>query len=956
MPRVSSATRPRKTAAPDQSEKTLAGSAAKGDLSRYREMRDFSKTPEPSGEVDSHAGGDLRFVIQKHAATRLHYDLRLELDNVFKSWAVARGPSLDPQEKRLAIHVEDHPIDYGDFEGIIPKGEYGGGTVMIWDRGIWRPEGDPEKGYKKGHLAFKLDGEKLKGRWHLIRTRGRPGEKKEQWLLFKADDDYAKPSSEGDILEEAPDSVASHRTIDQIADEKSAVWSSGGGLVQGTLSPVETPEEQTSQGRGKKVGRVSKGARSKAEAATPAPAVADSQGHEGKHSRNAKKDPDINPSSIPGAKKADFLGFIEPCLALLVEKPPANESWLHEIKFDGYRLMALIDHGEVRLLTRSGLDWTTRFPAIAAAFEDFPAHSAIVDGEAVVEDENGVSSFSALQDALSDRKPATNAVFFAFDLLYAKGYDLREAELGYRKEALSNLLSFNAHHALRYSDHVTGNGEAMRDHACRLGLEGIVSKRRNAPYRSGRHGEWVKSKCTNREEFVIGGYAPSTASRNSVGSLALGYYDDGKLIHVGRTGTGFTQKSAQSLYRQLQGLRAERTPFANTLTPLERRGLVFVKPELVAEVEFRGWTADRHLRHAAFKGLREDKPAWEVQLEMPQEAPAKMAKSKKPEPEKAAAKPEARPSKGGAIELEGVKLTHPDRVLWEGQGITKLGLAEYYIEIADYILPHIVGRPLALVRCPSGSEGECFFQKHSFAGLTDAVEIVKIPEKDGEAEAIVIHDLRGLINLVQANVLEIHPWGARIGDVEHPDLLIFDLDPGEGVDWNAIIEGAKDVRRRLSEVGLESYVKTTGGKGLHVVAPLEPSVGWDELKDFTHDIALAMEAEEPSKYLSTMAKKARGGKIFVDYLRNGRGATAVAAYSTRARPGAPVSTPIRWDELGPGMTPSRFTVTNMGRRLASLKADPWEGFFTSPQPIGEAIRAMKAKVKIKPAKVKAKLR
>jgi bifunctional non-homologous end joining protein LigD len=942
MPRSTSALQTRKAAT-----QRKAAEAAKGDLSRYREMRDFSKTPEPSGRADAQAGEALRFVIQKHAARRLHYDLRLELGNVFKSWAIARGPSLDPHEKRLAIHVEDHPIDYGDFEGIIPQGEYGGGTVMIWDRGFWRPEGDPEKGYQKGHLAFELDGEKLKGRWHLIRTKGKPGDKKEQWLLFKSEDDYAHPASEGDILEQAPDSVASHRTMDEIAHEKSAIWSSGGGLVKGDLSPAEASREEASlppPGKKKPSRKVKE---AKAEAAVLAPSRVDStpKSIKAPPSQNREKGLGIKPSSIKGAKKADFIGFTGPCLALLVEKPPDGDAWLHEIKFDGYRLMVLLNKGEVQLLTRSGLDWTVRFPGIAAAFKDFPAKSAIVDGEAIVEDENGVSSFSALQDALSDHKPAASAIFFAFDLLYFDGYDLRDAELDERKDTLFGLLSSNSNPSLRYSDHVVSNGQAMLDHACRLGLEGIVSKRRNAPYRSGRHGEWVKSKCTNREEFVIGGYAPSTATRNAVGSLALGYYDNGKLMHVGRTGTGFTQKSAQSLYRQMQGLRTDRTPFANTLTSAEKRGLDFVKPELVAQVEFRGWTADRHLRHAAFKGLREDKPATEVQLEMPQEAPAKTAKVKKSAPEKKASTTAVKSSKSGSIELEGVKLTHPDRILWEGQGITKLGLAEYYIEVSDYILPHIVDRPLALVRCPNGSEGECFFQKHSFAGLTDAVEIAKIAEKDGEAEAIVVHDLRGLINLVQTNVLEIHPWGARIDDLEHPDLLIFDLDPGDGVEWSAVIEAAKDVRRRLLDLGIASYVKTTGGKGLHVVSRLKPSVGWDELKEFTHNIALAMEAEEPSKYLSTMAKKARGGKIFVDYLRNGRGATAVAAYSTRARAGAPISTPVHWEELGPALTPARFNVTNIGRRLASLKSDPWEGFFTSPRPIDEAIRHAKSNMK-----------
>jgi bifunctional non-homologous end joining protein LigD len=896
-----------------------------GDLSRYREIRDFSKTPEPSGKVAPGAGGPFRFVVQKHAASRLHYDFRLEMGGVLKSWAVAKGPSLDPQVKRLAIHVEDHPIDYGDFEGIIPKGEYGGGTVMIWDRGYWYPESDPAAGYKKGHLAFELDGEKLKGRWHLIRTKGQPGDKKEQWLLFKSGDEYAEPAPEGDILEQEPDSVASNRTMQEIAEDKAAVWSSRGGLVQGDLSPAKDRPPHPGplpKGRGRRSVRSA----------------------HGEKDRMRGQLPTADPSTIKGAKKAPFAQPMEPCLALPVEKPPEGDNWLHEIKFDGYRLMAAIQDGRVRLLTRRGLDWTNRFPGIAKALEALPLKSALIDGEAVVEDGSGISSFSALQDALTDRQGATNALLYAFDLPYLDGYSLLDAALDSRKEALEKLLLANRHPALRYSEHVIGNGPAMLENACRLGLEGIVSKRRNSPYRSGRQGEWTKAKCTNREEFVIGAYAPSTAARNAVGSLALGYYRDGKLIHAGRAGTGFTQKSAQTLYKALQALRTDKSPFANTLTSDERRGLAFVKPELVAQVEFRGWTADRHIRQAAFKGLREDKSAEEVELEMPQKT---VSGAEKPKPGAAKTRTETGPArpKGGALEFAGVRLTHPERVLWEGQGVTKLGLAEYYAGIADLILPYIVKRPLALVRCPSGSGGECFFQKHSFAGLTDAVEIAHIREKDGEAEAIVIHDLRGLINLVQANVLEIHPWGARIEDTEHPDMLIFDLDPGEGVEWTSVIEAAREVRERLREFGIESYVKTTGGKGLHVVSPFKPSVDWDELKNFTHGIALAMEADTPSKYISTMAKKARGGRIFVDYLRNGRGATAVAPYSSRARPGAPVSTPVGWDDLGPELTPARFNVANLGRRLAALKSDPWGTFFSSPQPVAAAVEAAKRKAK-----------
>ena len=647
----------------------------------------------------------------------------------------------------------------------------------------------------------------------------------------------------------------------------------------------------------------------------------------------------IDPAAIAGARAAPMPEFIEPCLALAAGKPPEGQAWLHEIKFDGYRLIAAMDHGEVRLMTRGALDWTARFKAIAGAFKALGVQSLIADGEAVIEDENGVSSFQALQEALGKGKAAALAIFRAFDLLYLDGFDLRKAALAKRKEALACLLERAAGPHLRFSEHIVGEGAAMFEHACRLGLEGIVSKRQDRPYRSGHRGDWLKCKCTSRQEFVIGGYLPSTAARNSIGSLALGYYDGGKLIYAGRAGTGFTQRAAHALFARLQPLRTPHSPFATPQSADERGGLVFVEPQLACETEFRGWTRDGRLRQAAFKGLREDKPASEVQLEMPR-SEASGTQAHERVFARGAQKKRAgvmRASKADIAEIAGITLTHPDRIFsWEGQGLTKLGLAEYYASVADYILPHVVDRPLALVRCPDGAGGQCFFQKHGFAGLTDAVEIVQAGGAEGPEEAIVIRDFSGLINLVQASVLEIHPWGARIEDLERPDRLIFDLDPGPNVRWEAVIEGAREVRRRLEGKGLESFVKTSGGKGLHVVAPLTPSAGWKELKAFVHSIALAMEKEAPAKYVAVMTKKARGGKIFIDYLRNGRGATAVAPYSTRARPGAPVSVPVRWDELGPEMLPQRFNAANLGRRLARLKSDPWEDFFDIRQTVPRA--------------------
>ncbi|HEX8119299.1 MAG TPA: DNA ligase D, partial [Pyrinomonadaceae bacterium] len=581
-----------------------------------------------------------------------------------------------------------------------------------------------------------------------------------------------------------------------------------------------------------------------------------------------------------------------------------------------------------KLTTRNGHDWTPRFPAIAAALGALPVETAILDGEAVVEDEAGVSNFSALQDALSEGRAADGAALYAFDLLYLDGSDLRGLPLEERKGALAALVRpEQGAGVLRLSEHIEADGEAVVRHACRLGLEGVVSKRRDRPYRSGRVEDWLKIKCTNRQEFVIAGFTPSSALKNAIGSLILGVYENGRLIHVGRTGTGFTSDSARDLWKRLKPLRVDASPFETPLNTLQKRDAVWVRPELVAEVEFRGWTADRHLRHAAFKGLREDKRAQEVVIEAPKKAPAKGGRP---------GKEETRVTASGEVEVAGVPLTHPDRILWEEQGVTKQGLAEYYEEVARWVLPHVVRRPLALVRCPSGSQKGCFFQKHSWAGVSDFIRRATVRDEDGEDEVLLVEEIRGVIALVQAGVLEIHPWGATIEDVERPDRIVMDLDPGEGVAWPRVIEGARELRERLKALGLESFVKTTGGKGLHVVVPLAPAADWDTVKAFAKDLADAMERDNPQAYVAMAAKKARAGRIYVDYLRNGRGATAIAAYSTRARPGAPVSTPLAWDELSPALKPNHFTVSNLPSRLERLRDDPWAALFAIRQTLPAA--------------------
>ena len=858
-------------------------------LETYRSKRDFKTTPEPSGRKRAKAKAGHSFVIQKHDATRLHYDFRLEMDGVLKSWAVTRGPSLDPAEKRLAVHVEDHPLEYGDFEGTIPKGEYGGGTVLVWDRGTWEPIGDPHKGYAKGHLEFELHGEKLHGRWHLVKMQGRPREKRENWLLIKAEDDAARPPGAPDILEEQPDSAKTGRAIADVEGEEPG-WSSKTGKIE-----KSTKKKATSRSRGAK-------AEDKPDPAPDLPALPD-------------------PATLEGAKKATMPAFVEPALATLATSPPAGERWLHEIKFDGYRLQAHLSAGRVKLSTRSGLDWTKKFgKEIAAALQALPVGTALIDGELVVETSAGVSDFSALQADLSEGR-SDRFVFYAFDLLHLDGYDLREAALETRKATLQAVIAAGEP-IIRFSQHFVEAGARVFDHACRLGLEGIVSKRADAPYRSGRSKSWLKAKCSGRQEFVIGGYVPSSTSRRAIGSLVLGIHDNGALIPVGRVGTGFSARLAEELYARLERMRTTTSPFGRPLTAEEGRQVRFVRPELVAEVEFRAWTADGHLRHAAFRGLREDKAADEITREVPGMTETGKTISK--------AKP------GTEVTQHGIRLTHPDRIYWPDAGVTKEGLADYYAEVWPRIEPFVTGRPLSLLRCPSGIEGEQFFQKNAWKGLNPAIHLVDDPATPDIEQLISIDDLDGLIALVQSAVLEIHPWGSTVADWERPDMIIMDLDPGEGVEWTAVIAAAEEVRQRLDDAGLAAFVKTSGGKGLHVVAPLKPGADWPAIKAFTKALADAMAADSPDAYVATIAKAKRSGKILIDYLRNQRGQTAVAPYSTRARPGAPVSAPLAWDELAPGIGPAHFTVLNLPTRLTALKQDPWADFRKAAAPLETA--------------------
>jgi bifunctional non-homologous end joining protein LigD len=881
-------------------------------LQLYRKKRKFDVTPEPRGAAARTKGN--QFVIQKHAARRLHYDLRLELDGVMKSWAVTRGPSLVPGEKRLAIHVEDHPIEYNTFEGTIPQGEYGGGTVMIWDRGRWYPEGDPHEGLKKGHLDFRLEGEKLHGRWHLVRMHGRAGEKKEPWLLIKSKDEASRSVKDPDILEDEPLSVVSGRSIPEIAEGKGRkrVWHSN-----------RSVKENVKAGAVKRNGSGTRKATT-ARARSPRSALPKA----GAKKRSSKgKDKESRPHGAP------LPDFVPPSLATLRAVAPSGEGWVHEIKFDGYRIQARLDHGEVRLLTRKGLDWTGKVPNIAAAVAKLPARTALIDGEIVVEDEKGLSSFSGLQAALKAGE-RDRFVYYVFDLLHLDGRDLTKLPLVERKAELARLIG-KGRGPIKYSEHFEDSGAVVLSHACEMSLEGIVSKRKDAPYHSGRSETFIKTKCANAQEFVVGGYSPSSVLPKAIGALVVGYYDHGRLIYAGRIGTGYTQAAARDLWKRLHPLEIDEPPFDQVpRAEARRRDVRWVEPKTVIEAQFRGWTADKLVRQAAFKGVREDKPPREVVRELPAVTNGKGSHMSKPKIAAKAAKamtrtskprPSARTTSSGSrvkARTDGdVRFTHPDRVYWVDVGVTKQDLADYYRSVWDGMAPHVVNRPLALVRCPEGTKGQCFFQKHASAGLSEKNLRMVIDSK--ARQIIAVEDLDGLLSLVQAGVLEVHVRGSTIDHLDVCDRIVFDIDPGDGVTWPEIVAAARDVRERLAAIRLESFVKLTGGKGLHVVLPID-GVDWDTAKNFAQAVALAMNADDPERYVAKITKSLRKGKIFVDYLRNSLEQTSVAAYSTRAREGAPVSVPVTWEELGRTKGGNQYTVISLGKRLAGLKQDPWK--------------------------------
>jgi bifunctional non-homologous end joining protein LigD len=891
-------------------------------LREYYRKRNFRKTAEPSGRTarkstDGKAKSGNQFVVQKHDASRLHYDFRLEHDGTLKSWAVPKGPNLDPGVKSLAVQVEDHPLEYADFEGIIPAGEYGGGTVMVWDRGTWEPEEDADGGFKSGKLKFKLHGEKLKGSWALVRMGGKAGDGGKNWLLIKHRDSAARPHAKSDFLARHARSVLTNRKMEEIADDADRTWTSRKGTKKISSTKVAIAAKTTRAAKKKAAAKKRRRRKSPSRRATPFTKA--------------------EVSDLPGARAGKPPRTFKPQLATLTDTVPLGDEWLHELKFDGYRILAFLDDGKVRLVTRNGKDWTHRFPTIAAALAALPINVALLDGEVVSLDAEGRSNFQELQNFLR-RADDAKLVNYLFDAPFFAGYDLTDTPLMARKQVLSRLiLSDNASNdgPLRFSDHIEGSGDEVFQQACAAHQEGIVSKRSDGHYQQFRAGTWLKTKCHRRQEFVIGGFTRPSGSRVGFGALLLGYYRNDDLIYAGRVGTGFTCDSLRDLSKRLKTHARQSPPFANPPTGAEARGVRWVQPDLVGEVEFTEWTDDGLLRHPSFKGLRTDKSAREIVREEPKmpvsRTPVKKAKSKTSSTRRAKAT--------SSNVVAGVTITHPDRVLYPDTGITKLDLARYYEQVADWILPYVAGRPLTIVRCPEGQGGECFYQKHWTDSLPDAVDFVDVDATKAVDKYVLVNNLAGLVSLVQMGVLEFHPWSARADNLERPDLLVFDLDPDERVAWRDVVAAAKAMHSHLGKIGLESFLRTTGGKGLHVVVPLSRRNTWEETKAFARAIADAMVRDDPKTYIATMSKAKRRGKIFVDYLRNQRGATAIASYSSRSRPGATVTTPLAWSELTTRLNPKKFTVKSIPARLKKLRVDPWVDFYKVRQSLTAIIRA-----------------
>ncbi|QQQ48817.1 DNA ligase D [Pseudomonas syringae] len=843
--------------------------------SEYTRKRNFAITSEPAESKRKGKGksqpGALGFVIQKHDARNLHYDFRLELEGTLKSWAVPKGPSLDPTQKRLAVHVEDHPLDYAGFEGSIPQGQYGGGDVIVWDRGVWQPHGDPQKTYEDGKLKFTLVGEKLSGDWALVRTRLKGSGSKEQWLLIKEKDDIARPAAEYDITHEQPQSVISGA---HVGEERS------------------TPKKSTASAANGKA----KAATSKSKAPTPA----------AKPTRRKAK--------------AAFPDTLSPQLATLVEAPPSGD-WLYEIKFDGYRMLTRIQGDDVRLFTRNGHDWTERLPELVKALKGMKLRDSWFDGEVVVLDEHGLPDFQGLQNAF-DAGNSKDILYYLFDMPFLSAEDLREVPLEQRRDALKQVLDAQKSRLLRYSDAFQAGHRDIVASAAAMGLEGVIGKRAGSAYVSKRNADWIKLKCRLRQEFVVVGYTAPQGSRSAFGALLLAVSagEDG-LVYAGRVGTGFTEVSLEQLHKQLKKLQRKDSPLANKLSASQARGVQWVAPQLVCEAEFAQWTREGIVRQAAFVGLRSDKPAKDVVREDAQ--PANVPSQT---PTTTAAPKARKKAAQGKVDVAGTGISHPDRVIDSKTGTSKIELAQFYQSIADWILPYLNKRPVALLRCPEGIDGEQFFQKHAEHLAIPHIRQLDRALDPGHAALMEIDSMQALVGAAQMGAIELHTWGATRDRIETPDHFVLDLDPDPALPWRSMIEATQMVLAVLEELGLEAFLKTSGGKGMHIIVPLARQADWDTVKAFAKAIAEFASRQLPERFTATMGPKNRVGKIFIDYLRNSRGGSTVTAYSVRARPGLPVSVPIALDELAGLKSSAQWDITNLEQRLKRLKDDPWAGY------------------------------
>lgn len=843
----------------------------KKQLREYNRKRDFKITREPSGSKSSSLKKEVRtqkkkkliFVVQEHHASHLHYDFRLELDGVLKSWAVPKGPSMEPGEKRLAMHVEDHPLAYATFSGTIPKGQYGAGEVYIWDKGTWEMDGDAHEGLEKGRIEFKLKGKKLKGSWLLVKTHYMP-KKDNTWLLIKRHD-------------EEEEEVKTKKRVKKKIIEKPKKKSKKLTLKKGSTENHIAPAVKRS---------------------------------------SVKK---VKSSSKKRPQKDDhWPGFIEPQLPLLVDHPPAETGWFHEMKFDGYRLQAHIRGGVISLFTRNGHDWTEKFPHIVEALEDLDVNDAILDGEAVVLDKDGKSNFQLLQNSLNSNSDSTIRLFL-FDLMYLNGEDLREKKLEERKELLLDLIP-KLHSYIKYSDHVKQKGDEFFKLSCKYELEGIVSKESDSPYESGRGRLWIKAKCSKRQEFIIGGFTEGKGGRTGVmGALLLGVHDKGKLRYVGKVGTGFNEATLRDLKKKLSHIYQADCPF--DLNAPKGKDIHWVEPEMIVEINFSNWTNEKILRNPVFLGIRTDKKPKNITIE--KETPVELV-------EHGTKKKSARKKiKVPVEEIESeddVALSHPDKILFRTEKITKEQIAKYYAEVSEYMIPLMGDRPLSLVRCPNGSEKQCFYQKHPTAGkVPPHLKGFKVKEKNKTETYLALNSYQGLKQLTQLNSYEIHTWNTHYKNLMNPDQIVMDFDPDPDVSFKEVVKAALTLKKMLDKLKLKSFVKLSGGKGIHVHIPFDPDYTWDEVKAFSKALADQMEANEPDKYLSNMSKKLRKGKIFVDYLRNGFGSTAVAPYSLRSRKISAVAMPVEWSELSRIKSSDQFTLKKALEKIKKRKKDPWKG-------------------------------